>query len=217
MHEYLFEAKLRLDATSACVQLNILLLSKHTNAQTTARFQKFSDGGCNEFHAFFDTLCVTTPWLFPAVGYRGLWHVSDIGSTRRTQSSAAGKGPHESTAAAYGTCTLGTVFSLQDLIFPAYGSPQTRRKLISFSERLRQGQSLHIQLDRQTGGNKVRWPRLRLFEGRERKGAKPVSSISSGPFCPHFYSKFYFLVLHVIFLSFVFMPREQTLVYTNQS
>lgn len=151
MHEYLFEAKLRLDATSAGLCSAKHLAAVKTKAQTTVRFQKFSDRGCNELHAFFDTLCVTTPWLFPAVGYRGLWHMSDVGSTRRMQSSAAGKGPHESTAASYGTCTLGTVFSLQDLIFPAYGSPQTRRKLISFSERLRQGQSLHIQLDRRTG------------------------------------------------------------------
>lgn len=112
-----------------------------------------------------------------------------------------------------GPAPMGPVFSLQDLIFPARGSPQARRKLISFSEGLGQGQSLHIQFDRRTGGNKVQWPRLRLFEGRERKGAKPVSSISSGPFCPHFC---FFLAVHVILASLMFMPHEQTCWFIQQ-
>lgn len=61
-------------------------------------------------------------------------------------------GTCESMSAAYGTYTLETMFSLKDFISPACGSLQTRCELISFSEALGHGRSLHIQLDRRTGG-----------------------------------------------------------------
>lgn len=125
------------------------------------------------------------------------WVLEDFG-TCRTQSSAAGKAQHEPS---------GTAVSQQDFILPAYGSLQTRRKLISFSEGLRQGRSLHIQLDRRTGETKCidpDWDSL-----KEQIPSPPFPVASSALTSSQSSSSCYFGIINV------YSPWTDMLVYTN--
>ncbi|KAL6458385.1 hypothetical protein MHYP_G00336150 [Metynnis hypsauchen] len=93
---------------------------------------------CNQIHGFGQT----------ASGYAE--HV--LGLMSWTQVRQLEKGLHESTEPAYGTRTPGSMLNLGDLMRRARGSLRPPRKLISFSVGRRQGQSLHIKLDRRAKG-----------------------------------------------------------------